>query len=106
MDPLTCPVCGANPHAPRCPSLMAVFEREERGERPGRGGTRPNAGRPVGATTRLPPAEVGAALDALRGEGTDADLARRLGVTRQALRNARIKGVSARTLAAWRARAA
>lgn len=27
---MTCPICGADPHAPRCPSLMAVFEREER----------------------------------------------------------------------------
>ena len=27
---MICPVCGADPHAPRCPSLMAVFEREER----------------------------------------------------------------------------
>lgn len=66
-----------------------------------RGGPRPNAGRPTGSTTRLPPAEVGAALDALRGDGTDADLARRLGVSRQAVYRARRLGVSARTLAGW-----
>lgn len=70
-----------------------------------RGGPRKGAGRPVGATTRLAPVEVGAALDALRGDGTDADLARRLGVTRQAVAKARRLGVSARTLTAWSATA-
>lgn len=100
MNP--CPVCGADPRTPRCPSLVAVFEREERGERPGRGGPRKDAGRPTGSTTRLPAAEVGPALDQLRGDGTDADLARRLGVTRQAVAKARRLGLTERQLSAWR----
>ena len=70
-----------------------------------RGGKRPGAGRPHGATTRLPAAEVAAALDDLRQPGeTWAALARRLGVARQTIDRARRSGVSERVLMGWRGR--
>ena len=67
-----------------------------------RGGPRPGAGRPRGATTRLPAAEIAARLGELRGEGeTWADVARRIGVKGSAVRRAVAEGLGAATLTRW-----
>lgn len=70
-----------------------------------KGGPRPGAGRPRGATTRLPAADVAARLGALRSPGeTWADLARRLGVSRQAVSRAVHRGATERTVSEWERR--
>lgn len=68
---MSCPVCHHEPHTAKCPTLCAVFEREES---PKHGGARDGAGRPPkGADARsvrvpvfLTVAEV-AHLDEQRG---------------------------------------
>jgi hypothetical protein len=64
------------------------------------GGARPGAGR---KPSRIPPEATRAVLDALRLPGeTDAGMASRLGVTRQAVGCYRRQGVTPETLAAIR----
>ena len=67
-----------------------------------RGGSRPGAGRPRGATTRLPAAEVATRLAHLLGDDeTWEDVARKLGVHGSAVRRAVAEGLGAATLTRW-----
>jgi transposase-like protein len=67
-----------------------------------RGGARPNAGRPPGQLPRYTPAEARAILSALLAPGeTWADLARRIGVPRQAVSRAICKGATVVGLGRW-----
>lgn len=68
-----------------------------------RGGSRPGAGRPLGATDpRLTPEATRVALDALRLPGESwAALGRRIGVGRSAVGQALVRGLSVRRLEQW-----
>lgn len=66
------------------------------------GAHRQGAGRPP--SPRLTIRESSALLDKLRGSGTDALLADRLGVTKQAVSEVRNHGMTVAQAASWKAR--